>query len=139
MTLRRVRTFRVPGDPVVANELAQQLAKFEENVTQETSDIRDGYQPAHKVMATEAQPGKEPMLAPGQAAGFVTSVADCNVLLDAPSAKYAGRSVVIYKRSAANFVNLRVQNGKFITGVATYSIGNAGKYEIFCDGVEYWL
>ncbi len=139
MPLRRmIRSFIDPVDARSAANLTRQLADFEENVAGECDDIRARYQQAHKVLERASRPAAQPMVAPGQALGCDTSTADCRVLLAEPEAKFEGQSVIIYKRSPLNFIVLEAK-GSNITGAATYSIGNPGRYEVFCDGVEYWL
>lgn len=138
MPLRRmIRSFTDPVDARTAANLTRQLADFEDNVAGECDDIRKTYQRAHEVLERALRPSKRLQAAPGQAVGCDTASGDVQVLLDAPSAKYAGLSVIVYKRSPLNFVVVSAKDST-ITGAPTYSFGNPGRYEIFCDGVEYW-
>lgn len=135
--MKRIRDFRAPVDEATATELRRQLGALESNVVDETQDIRNSYQRVRKVTKRAARPADTLVVAPGEAVGFDTSTGDCNVTLARPEAKYAGQSVIIYKRSPLNFVNAQAANST-ITGAAVFPFGNAGRYEIFCDGVEYW-
>lgn len=136
--MNKVRSFTAPVDRETAARLVQQLAKFEDNTEMEAGDIRSGFQPIHRVVSRESGPTAAPIVAPGEAIGCATAGGDCSVTLAKPTAKNAGKSVIIYKRDAANAVNLAAQDST-VTGVAVYTLTNAGRYEAFCDGVEYWI
>lgn len=137
MTFRRIRSFRVPGDPTLANELAQQLAKFEENVEQETKDIRSGYQQRLKPVASERLTS-DLLISPGQSASFDTSAGNVSVTLTAPSAADAGKLIALQKVFAANTLNVLVQTGTTINRAASTSKAAVGLLLIYCDGEEYW-
>ena len=137
MTLRRIRTFRVPGDPVVANELAQQLAKFEENAAQETDAIRSGFLARPKQVAKERQTS-DLLVSPGQSASFDTSLGNVSVTLTVPTAGDAGKFIALQKVFAANTLNVLVQTGTTINRAASTTKAAVGLLLIFCDGVEYW-
>jgi hypothetical protein len=135
--MKRIRDFKAPIDAASAAELRRQLGQFEENVS-DALDERNAARHGHPVLNREARPSERIMLTPGQSCGFVTATGNCHATLAKPAAQYAGKSVVVYKRNAANFLILQADRST-ITGAATYSIGNPGRYEVFCDGTEYWL
>lgn len=137
MTLRRVRTFRVPGDPVVANELATQLAKFEENVQQETADVRAAYMARLKLVATEQQ-ASDLRIAPGESASVDTSLANVSVTLTVPTQADAGKFTALMVTDATNVLTVLVPDGVTINRTTSVTAAAVGLLLIFCDGVEYW-
>ncbi len=137
MTLRRIRTFRVPGDPTLANELAGQLAKLEENVDQETGAIRSEYSARLKSVASEKRTS-DLIVAPGQSASIDTSVGNVSVTLSRPSASDASKLVALMKVDAANTLTVLVPAGVTINRTTSATKAIVGLLLIYCDGVEYW-
>lgn len=137
MTLRRIRSYRVPGPSAEAAQLAQQLAKAEENVDQETRDIRAGFQARLKSIASEKQTS-DLQIAPGQSASFDTSLGNVSVTLNKPTAADAGTFVALLKLFAANNLTALVPAGVTINRTTSATKATVGLLLIYCDGVEYW-
>lgn len=137
MTLRRIRSFRVPGEPVVANELAQQLAKLEENVAQEATDIRAGYQARLHPVATEKRTS-DLLISPGQSVSIDTSTGNVSVTLTRPVPGDSGKFIALAKVFAANTLTVLVQTGTTVNRAVSTTKASVGLLLIYCDGVEYW-
>jgi hypothetical protein len=138
MPLRRmIRNFTDPVDARTAADLTRQLADFEDNVAAECDSIRQTAMPALSSVAKAAR-SSSLQVGPGQSAGFDTSSGDVSVTLDLPSAKHDGKLVAIYKRSAANALEVRMPSGVTINGAASFTLTAAGLLLIFCDGEGYW-
>lgn len=134
--LRRIRSFRVPGDPVVANELAQQLAKFEDNVSNMGAALL-----ARSMAALEPLPetviDNTSILAAGQFGRYDTSRGNLSALLTQAAPKRRGLLLVI-KLSAVNTLTLYAQDGQLVDGAASLGVTSLGGLLLFCDGEGYW-
>lgn len=132
MTLRRISAFAAPG------ELGRQLNELERNIAREVDSVATLKQDRWAILDRSATPVSAVELRPGQAVGLDTAAGDRKVLLAAPLPEFAGRSAIIVKRVAANAIEVSAQ-GTTVTGVVAHSLTSAGRYEVFCDGVEYWI
>ncbi len=137
MTLRRIRTFRVPGEPTLANELAGQLAKLEENVLQEVTEIRSEFQARLRPVASEKRTS-DLIVAPGQSASIDTSVGNVSVTLAKPGAKDDGTFIALQKVFAVNTLTALVPAGVTVNRTTSITKAAVGLLLIYCDGVEYW-
>lgn len=138
MTLRRIRSFRVPGDPVVANELAQQLAKFEQNVDDMGAELQKTGMRRLDVVAREVTEGPV-LLSPGQAITVDNAVE--RIQLSEPTAVDAGKFAVVCRRLGLVPITLYIAPppGRVINDDGTpFAKTNSGLVLIFCDGINYW-
>lgn len=134
--LRRIRTFIVPGEPVAGDALAQQLAKFEDNVAAMGSALV-----AQSMAALEPLPetvtASGSIIAAGQFGRYDTSRGNLSGLLTQAEPKRRGLLLVI-KTSAANTLTLYPQGGATIDSAASLAIAALGGRLLFCDGEGYW-
>lgn len=137
MSLRLIRNFINGVDKATAANLSRQLSQFEDNVSDETASIREGFMAALEVQSREEQNSKLSLL-PGAAAGFNTASGDVSFLLPKPSQADSGRFVAVWKTVAANNVNAQAASGTAINGASSVAFAALGLHLIFCDGERYW-
>lgn len=134
--LRRIRSFRVPGDPTIANELAQQLAKFEDNVSAMGTQLFVDKLP-RLILRDSNRLRNDLNLIPGQFQIFDTHTADQKVTFLKPKSSDAGSWIVtIDNGGGAHNLNVYGQNC-FINFVSPY-VSNSSMRIYFCDGQNYW-
>lgn len=134
--LRRIRSFRVPGDPVVANELSQQLAKLEDNVSNMGAALllrtMAALEPLPETIVADGS-----IIAAGQFGRYDTARVNLSGLLTQATPSRRGLLLVI-KTSASNTLTLYPQSGQLIDGAATLALAALGARLLFCDGEGYW-
>lgn len=135
MGLRRIRTFRVPGDPTLANELAGQLAKFEENVDAMGRELLSAHRLVALGVSENAKGGV--VVAPGQFQVFDSRAAAVPITLQKPTAADSGKWLVLADRGGgANDLDLTGQDC-LINAAATFT-STVFLRVLFCDGTDYW-
>lgn len=123
---------------MVANELAQQLAKLEQNV----SDMGDsilGVASQRLVAHTDKEyTGEDLVVAPGQFQIFDTRApADIDVALQKPKAADAGTLIVLLDIGGGTGA-LRIRTPDSYINDAQVKLSTAYMRLIFCDGEGYW-
>lgn len=126
--------------------LSTQLSTFENNVSDETKAIREGYLPQfEQVSFTNVSPVSMTLLV-GQAAQCDTSIGNVTVTLAASAVKSppAGWHAII-KRSASNAITLK-PSGQNLTGARrinattsrVYAAATVGVFLVYFDGSDWW-
>lgn len=138
MTLRRVRSFRVPGDPVVANELAQQLAKFEENVANMGEEFEKSKAARLTVNSVKDNRAGGVIVAPGQFQLFNTAAAvDITVTLQKPKPSDSGTFIALLD-FAGGLGALVLRTPDSYINDSQVLLSTKYMRLIFCDGEGYW-
>lgn len=137
MTLRRIRSFRVPGDPVVANELAQQLQRFEDNVAEMGAGLAAVVMPKLTLCSSE-QNEQGLIIAPGQFQIYDTRPStDIRVGLLKPRPRDRGLFIMLLD-FGGGVGALNISAPDSYINDATVKVSTDYMRLLFCDGAGYW-
>jgi hypothetical protein len=137
VTLRRIRSFRVPGDPVVANELAQQLSRLEENVSAMGGELTAMAMPKLALRSSE-QKAQDLIIAPGQFQIYDTRPGtDIRVGLQKPVPGDRGLLVMLLD-FGGGVGALSISAPDSYINDSTVKTSTDYMRLLFCDGAGYW-